>query len=214
MVVPAGCAARPVPKPLYAQTLRRNPFKHPKTKLADVVLCLTWLAFWLAAAIVLCVWADQANKAGSFLDPGKDARNGLCVMAWVQFLLVAALTATAGLLYSKKCQQVFDSWDEKAKARKVTHEQHRLEKAQAKVAQQEAAAVAAQQASPRPAARETPSPAGTGAGAAARADVGDVEVGRLGGQASTGVPVSTSPPAAGGGAVRGPAAAAGDNPFK
>lgn len=207
------CAPRSLPptQHTHAQTLRRNPFKHPKAKLADVVLCCTWLAWWLAAAIVLCVWADQANSAGSFLEPGRNARNGLCVMAWVQFLLVAALTATAGLLFSKKCQSVFDKWEEKAKARKVSHEQHRLEKAQAKVAQQEAAAVAAQQAAGPAAARGAPSPAG--AGAAGRADVGDVEAGHVVGQHNTGVPVSTSPPAAAV-AARGAAAAGGDNPFK
>jgi hypothetical protein len=129
------------------QTLRRNPFKHPKAKLADLVVTGIWLLLWLATAIVLCVWADAANKAGSFLKPATNARNGLCVMAWLEFLLVALLTASAGLLFTKKCQSVFNKWEDKAKERKYAHEQKRLEGDQAKVADAEGRAMAAKQSS-------------------------------------------------------------------
>lgn len=127
------------------QSLRRNPFRHPSVKLADLVLCAVWLCFWCAAAVVLCIWTDRANRVGSFLDPAKNARNGFCVMAWLEFLLVAFLTSTAGLLYTSKCQAVFDKWEAKHKQKKFEKEQKRLAAQQAKVAEQDAAAAAAKQ---------------------------------------------------------------------
>jgi hypothetical protein len=195
--------------------MRRNPFKHPRAKLADLVLCTIWALFWMAAAIVLCVWADQANKVGSFLESARNARNGLCVMAWVEFLLVAVLTITAGLLFSKKCQQTFDKWEAKSKQKKFEHEQKKLEGKQAKVAQQEAAAVAAKQAAPH-------TPGGEGAQrstavaptAAAAPGLGAAPA------AAAGVPVSTnaSGGVGGGGAMVGRVGGVGgvgdDNPFK
>jgi hypothetical protein len=202
---------------LLLQTMRRNVFKHPKAKLADLVLCTAWMLFWLAAGIILCIWTDRANKAGSFLSSAKDARNGFCVMAWLQFLFVALLTGTAGLLYMSKCQSVFAGWEEKKKQRKVAHEQKRLQGQAAKAAECEAAAAAAKQAAaaaPVPhnapaAVGPVPGPAGHGpvaGGAPARA-VDDVEMGRAG------VPVSTNAAA---GVVRdgGNAAAGADNPFR
>jgi hypothetical protein len=171
------------------------------------------MLFWLAAGIILCVWTDRANKAGSFLSSAKDARNGFCVMAWLQFLLVAVLTGTAGLLYTRKCQSVFDGWEEKKKQRKAAQEQKRLQGQAAKVAECEAAAAAAKQASvaapaPRvPAAAAGPAGVGPVAGGVT-GRVGDgVEMGRAG------VPVSTNA-AAGGARAVGNAAAGADNPFK
>lgn len=195
------------------QTLRRNPFKHPKAKLADLVVTGIWLLLWLATAIVLCVWADAANKAGSFLKPATNARNGLCVMAWLEFLLVALLTASAGLLFTKKCQSVFTKWEDKAKERKYAHEQKRLESHQAKVADAEGRALAAKQASQatgmkglgaeHSAGVHTPAAASNAAGGV-RADGGHV-------------PAAVSAPGAAGKALpvssKGTAAAQ-DNPFR
>lgn len=110
--------------------------------------------------MVLCVWTDQANKAGSFLSSAKDARNGFCVMAWLEFLLVGVLTATAGLLFSPKCQNVFDKWDAKSKQKKYDQEQRRLQGQQAQAAEMEAAAAAAKHSSTAAAA----APASAGAG--------------------------------------------------
>lgn len=183
------------------QTLRRNPFRHPSARLADVVLCMVWLLFWLAAAVALCVWTDSANKVGSFLSSARNARNGLCVMAWAEFLLVALLTATAGLLYTKKCQSVFDKWEAKSKAHKQAKEQNKLQKLQA--AEQEAAAASAAAASAaaqrKPAAG--PGPAAPAGGPAAAATGAHPKAAVQ----HTGVPVSTgvSSPAA-----HGPAGAA------
>lgn len=92
----------------WLQALRRNPFRYPAARLADLLLCVTWLAWWVTSAVLLSVWTDAANKAGSFLAPARNARNGLCVMAWAQVLLVAALVVTAGLLYSARSQPMFD----------------------------------------------------------------------------------------------------------
>lgn len=129
----------------YLQSLRRNPFRHPSVKLADLVLCAVWLCFWCAAAVVLCIWTNSANRVGSFLDSATNARNGFCVMAWVEFLLVAFLISTAALLYTSKCQAVFEKWDAKHKQKKFDKEQKRLAAQQAKVAEQDAAAAAAKQ---------------------------------------------------------------------
>lgn len=160
----------------------------------------------MSAVDMPCV---QANKAGSFLSGAKDARNGLCVMAWLEFLLVAVLTCTAGLLYSKKCQATFDKWEAKSKQHHIEHEQKRLQKEQTKVAQTEAAAAAAKESAAREAAAKqagaapaqattgpagrTAAPAAAGPGHATATDgatgvVRDVEMG----QGVTGVPVSTT----------------------
>lgn len=129
------------------QALRHNPFKHPAVRTVDVALCTVWLLLWGVAAVVLCVWTDSANKAGSFLTSAKHARNGLCVLAWVEFLLVALLTATAALLFSKKCQQVFDSWAEKAQAKKVLKQEQRMQSVQDAAVEQGKARAAADEAS-------------------------------------------------------------------
>jgi hypothetical protein len=181
------------------QTLRRNPFKHPKAKLADLVVTLIWLLLWLATAIVLCVWADAANRAGSFLKPATSARNGLCVMAWLEFLLVSLLTASAGLLFTKKCQSVFNKWDDKAKERKFAHEQNRLERHQAKVADAEGRAMAAKQASQ---ATGLKGPAAEGVHAPAAVSAPGPAAGVRDGGAGTALPVSSK------------GAAAEDNPFR
>jgi hypothetical protein len=197
---------------LLLQTMRRNVFKHPKAKLADLVLCSAWLLFWLAAGIILCVWTDRANKAGSFLSPAKTARNGFCVMAWTQFLLVALLTGTAALLYTSTCQLVFDSWEQKKQQRRVAQE---LAK-QTKVAECEAAAAAAAKnlaaASPVPrnaaaAVGSVSDTAGHRPVAATGRVVDEAEKGRVGG------PVSSNA-AAGGAGARSNANAGADNPFK
>jgi hypothetical protein len=204
---------------MLLQTMRRNPFKHPKAKLADLVLSTTWALFWMAAAIVLCVWADQANKVGSFLSSGRDARNGLCVMAWVEFLLVAVLTVSAGILFSKKCPQTFDKWEAKKKQKKFEHEQKKLEGKQAKVAQQEAAAVAAKQAAPHTPAHTSAVEGPQRSTAVAPTAAAAPGMG-AGPAAAAGVPVSTNAGAggAGGAAMVERAGGAGgvgdDNPFK
>jgi hypothetical protein len=124
--------------------LRRNPFKHPSARRADLVLCAVWLAWWVACAIVLCAWADQANKAGSFLgSTGKAQRNGLATMAWIMFLFVALLTGTAALMVSESCQALFDKWEEQGRAKKAAKEQEKLRAKQQDAAQRSAGAAAA-----------------------------------------------------------------------
>lgn len=197
--------------------MRRNVFKHPKAKLADLALCTAWMLFWLAAGIILCVWTDRANKAGSFVSSARDERNGFCAMAWLQFLLTAVLTGTAALLYTRKCQSVFDGWEEKKQQRKVAKEQKRLQGQAAKVAETEAASAASKQlAAAAPAPRSTAAAVGPAMGPAGPGPVAGTATGRAGNDLEmgrAGVPVSTN--AATGGAHAGPNAVAGaDNPFK
>jgi len=61
-----------------------------------VTLIALW---WLAAAIVITVWTDEANKADL---PHKDDRNGLCVMFWGEFLLFGGLSTMLFLVVSDK----------------------------------------------------------------------------------------------------------------
>ena len=61
-----------------------------------VTLIALW---WLAAAIVITIWTDEANKSGL---PRSNDRNGLCVMAWGEFLIFGALATMLSLVVSDK----------------------------------------------------------------------------------------------------------------
>lgn len=100
------------------QALRRNPFRHPKSKHADLVLCLLGLSWWIASAVVLSVWADAANRGGL---PSKDWRNGACVLAWAQVIFWTGLAATSALLITAKSQGLFNKYAAKQAARKQVH---------------------------------------------------------------------------------------------
>jgi len=58
------------------------------------------LAWWIACAVILSCWADQANKAGL---PRKDWRGGLAALAWGNFLMFLGLVITSSMLATPRC---------------------------------------------------------------------------------------------------------------
>lgn len=125
----------------HLQVLRRNPSKHSKAKLADLVICSMAALFWAAAGVVLCLFTDRANKAGLL---HSDWRIGLCVLAWALFLMFACLSITSLLLVTRRTQKLFDKWAAKQERKKLQKKEAKMQKlSNEEAARQHAAASAA-----------------------------------------------------------------------
>lgn len=155
----------------YIQGLRRNPYKHRHARLADLVLCLLGLGWWIAVGIILCTWTNQANNNGV---PRSDWRNGLCVLAWAEVLFFAYMAATSLLLATTRSQKMFDKWAEKDRLKKEQRHAAKQQKLQhdAEAADAAAAAARARTAQPThgPVAGPTTGPAASSAVAPQKAE--------------------------------------------
>lgn len=77
--------------------------------------------WWIAAGIILSIWTDQANKANL---PHRDARNGLCALAWANFVFFAVLATLLFLVLSDKmAKRVFDRPPKEPKPEKPRRKQ-------------------------------------------------------------------------------------------
>lgn len=132
------------------QVLRRNPSKHHNSKLLDLAICCVGVAWWAAAGIAFCIWTDRANKSG-MMQPSW--RNGLCALAWAQFLMFTGLTLTSLLLVTLKSQKWFDKYAEKQQHKKEEQKAAKQAAKLRKKQEKEAATVAA-----KPAAAPAPEP--------------------------------------------------------